>query len=96
MVGDADLDAAREKAFDLVRAGYAAIDGHDEVRMACHATLDRGLRQGVSLIVAMRDEPMRIGAKRTQGTHREGRGRNAVNVEVAKDEDALPALDGGS
>ena len=95
MVGDADLDAAREKVFDLVRAGYAAIDGHDEVRMACHATLDRGLRQGVSLIVAMRDEPVRIGAERPQGTHRESRGRNAVNVEVAKDEDALLALDGG-
>ncbi len=30
--------------------------------MACHATLDRGLRQGVSLIVAMRNEPVRIGA----------------------------------
>ena len=62
--------------------------------MACHATLDRGLRQGVSLIVAMRNEPVRIGI--SAAALAKSRGRNAVNVEVAKDEDALLALDGGS
>ena len=94
MVGDADLDSTREQALDLLSAGNAAIDGHDEVRLVRHAALNRRIRKRIPLVVAMRDETLCLRTECMKGTHCDGRGRDAVNVEIAENEDSLATLDG--
>ena len=65
MIGDADLDPALEQSLDLMSAGDTAIDRHDEIWLICHAALDCRIRERIALLVAMRDETLRLCTERT-------------------------------
>ncbi len=93
VVRDADVYALREHPGDLVCARDPTVNGHDEVRLALHTALHSRLRKRVALVVAVRDESAHVCAQSAQAAHRDGRGRDAVDVEVAEDEDAPAAAD---
>ena len=64
MIGDADLDPALEQGLDLMSTGDTAIDRHDEIWLVCHAALDCRIRERIALLVAMRDETLRLCTER--------------------------------
>ena len=95
VVGDRDIETLLERPGDLLIARDAAVDRDDEVGVVAHGAGERLLGKRVAFLVAMRDEPHDVCAQRTQPTQRDGGGADAVDVEIAEDEDSLFGPYGG-
>ena len=95
VVGDRDVEPLLERPGDLLIARDAAVDRDDEVGVVAHGAGERLFGKRVAFLVAVRDEPHDVRAQRAQPAQRDGGGADAVDVEVAEDEDPLVGPDGG-
>ena len=92
MVRDHQIDPQALQIGGLFLGGNAVIDGHDQLGASeLVNAVERRTRQAVALVKTMRNKRRDVGAKRTQRLGQQTSRRNAVDVKIAKDGDALVA-----
>ena len=92
MVRNHQIDPQALQIGNLFLGGNTVIDGHDQVGLGeLVNAVERRTRQAVALVKAMRNKRCDIGAKRAQRLGQQAGRRNAVNVKIAKDGNALVA-----
>ena len=90
MVRDHQIDPQALQIGNLFLGGNTVIDGHDQVGLGeLVNAVERRTRQAVALVKAMRNKRCDISAKRAQRLGQQAGRRNAVNVKIAKDRNAL-------
>ena len=90
MIRDHQFDPQALQIGDFFLGGNAVIDGHDQLGASeLVNAVERRARKTVALVKAMRNKRRDIGAKRAQRLGQQAGRRNAVNVKIAKDRDAL-------
>ena len=94
MVGDDDVDAVCEQGGHLAAARYAAVDRDDELGGKLLEARDGLDAQPIALLEAARDERRDVRPEIAQRARHDGRGRDAIEVEVAEDDDVTVRIDG--
>ena len=91
MIRDDDVDSF--PCFcHLVNGGYAAIDRNDQRRALCNDFIERFLVQTVTVILAIGNEAACIGSELTKVAAKDRCCRDAVNIVIAINDDALLRL----
>ena len=93
MIGHHRVDAARLEPGDLGRVGDATVHRDHQVGSGRDHALDRRRRQAVALAEPVGYRGLRLRPHRPQTERGGGRRRDAIQVEVAEHEDALPGGD---
>ena len=89
MIGDDQFQAELAGQGGLLDAGDAAIDRHQQVRLAVAPGADGVGVQPVALLDAVRHVVGRLGAEHLQAQPEDGRAGHAVDVVIAVDDDPL-------
>ena len=96
VVGDDDVDAARLRGGDLRNRSDAAVGGDQQAGATSRELVDRRQGEPVAILHPAGDEPIAVGAELSERPDQDRRGRDAVDVIVAVDRDALAGGDRGA
>ncbi len=94
MVDDNYVDAALARHRQRLKAGRAAVDGHDQSGAAFDQLADRCRIGAVAFEDTVGNVDLRLQAEMGEESRQQRRGRGAVDVIVAEDRHALAAPDG--